>query len=71
MGETSDQIAREIDRRRAALGRDLEVLEGRVKRFADWRFQFQKRPLLMTGLAFGGGVLLSRFLLVSSSRDRR
>jgi len=69
MGETSDQIEIEIDRKRAELGSDLHELEQRVRSTTSWRLQFEKRPLTMIGLAFGGGVLLSRMTNGSRSRD--
>ena len=62
MGEKSDEIAREIEERRAELGSNLQDLEQKVKGVTDWRQQFQKRPFAMLGLAFGGGLLLSRMI---------
>lgn len=59
MGEKSDQIAHEIEQRRAILKTDLQELERRVETLADWREQFRKRPFTLMGLAFGGGLLLA------------
>jgi len=70
MGERSDQITRQIEQTRGDLGANLHELEAKVKDVTDWRRQFQKNPLTMIGIAFGGGVLLSR-ALGGSSHPRR
>jgi hypothetical protein len=67
MGERSDEmksdrIKRSIDLQRGDLGRDIQELERRVKTTMDWRAQFQKSPMTMIGIAFGGGVLLSTLI---------
>jgi hypothetical protein len=62
MGQTTDQIARDIDRTREHLQSNLEELESRVKDVADWRSQFRKRPGAMLIGAVVGGVLLSAVL---------
>ena len=62
MGERSDQITRKIEQTRGELGANLYELEHRVRDVTDWRKQVQKSPLTMIGIAFGGGVLLSRVL---------
>jgi hypothetical protein len=71
MGERSDQITREIEETRGDLGSNLQELETKVKDATDWRRQFQKSPLTMIGIAFGGGILLSRALGGSSNPSRR
>ena len=58
----SDQIKRTIDWERNDLGRNIQQLEHKVKTTMDWRAQFQKNPMTMIGVAFGGGVLLSTVL---------
>ena len=55
----SDQIKRSIDVERSDLEGNIQQLEHKVKTAMDWRAQFQKNPMTMIGLAFGGGVLLS------------
>ena len=70
MGERSDQITRKIEQTRGELGANLNELEHKVRDVTDWRKQVQKSPLTMVGIAFGGGVLLSR-ILGGSSRGRR
>jgi len=60
MGETSDQIAHEIEQARAELGTNLQELENRFQQATDWRQHYQKQPFLMIGLAFVVGLLLGR-----------
>jgi hypothetical protein len=70
MGEKSGQIERQITAQRGQLGRNLNELQSRVEQATDWRFQFQKRPMLMMGLAAGGGLLLAS-VTGRRSRPRR
>ncbi len=67
MGERSDQIAHEIQQQRAELGANLHELENRIESATDWREQFRRYPFMMMGLAFGGGLILSR--MISSKRQ--
>jgi hypothetical protein len=69
MGEKSDQIERQIVAERGQLGRNLNELESKVQEITDWRAQFQKRPMLMIGLAAGGGLLLAS-ITGKASRSR-
>ena len=64
------RLAREIAAEQDALGENLQELETRVRTAADWREQVQRRPWVMVGLAFGGGVVLSA-LAGSPGRRRR
>ncbi len=59
MGEKSDQIERQIQAERGQLGHNLNELQSKVGEVTDWRAQFQKRPMLMMGVAVGGGLLLA------------
>lgn len=59
MGETTRQIATHIENAREDLGSNLQELEQKVKSVTDWRQQFRNNPMMMVGLAFGGGVLLA------------
>jgi hypothetical protein len=76
MGETPDQIERHIYEKRSELGENIHELQQKVKTAVDWRAQFDQRPWVGMGVAFGGGLLLA--LLFggrsdsgrSSSRDR-
>ena len=69
MGQTTDQIASDIDQSREQLKSNLQELETRVKSAADWRSQFQKHPGRMVAAALVGGVLLSSILGTRSSFD--
>jgi hypothetical protein len=59
MGEKSNQIEQQIATERGQLGQNLNELQSRVEEATDWRFQFQKRPMVMMGVALGGGLLLA------------
>lgn len=59
MGEKSSQIERRIAAERGELGQNLNELQSKVQEVTDWRIQFQKRPMLMLGVAVGGGLLLA------------
>jgi predicted alpha/beta-fold hydrolase len=66
-GEVTERIKRNIDQERNELGRNVQELEQRVKSRVedvksslDWRARFREKPMMMLGLAFGGGLLLSR-----------
>ncbi len=59
MGEKSNQIERQIDAERGELGQHLNELQSKVQEVTDWRAQFQKRPMVMMGVAVGGGLLLA------------
>ncbi len=59
MGQRSDEIKKHIDTKRSELSENLEQLEQRVKNTTDWRVQFDKRPMVMLGVAFGAGLLAS------------
>jgi hypothetical protein len=69
MGETTDQIESYIESRRGDLGSNLQELEQKVKSATDWRQQFQKNPMTMVAVAFGGGVLLAS--MVGGGRRHR
>jgi hypothetical protein len=66
MDEKPNEIMNHIEEQRDQLGRNLNELESRVRRTADWRAQFDRNPMLMMGVALGGGLLLGS--IVGSSR---
>jgi hypothetical protein len=68
MDERSDQILEDIETQRNQLGANLNELETRVRRTADWRTHFDNNPMLMLAGALGGGILLGA--MVSGSRSR-
>ena len=57
MGETPDDIKREIEEARHRLGADLNDLEARVRTQLDWRARFQQNPWAWIGGAFGAALL--------------
>ncbi len=59
MGETPDQIERHIYEKRSELGENIHELQQKVKTAVDWRAQFDQRPWVLMGAAFGGGMLLA------------
>lgn len=59
MGQTANQIEHHIENTREHLSSNLRELENKVKSAADWRHQFERRPLIFLGLALGGGVLVA------------
>jgi len=67
MVERSDQIKEHLDRTRGDLHKNVNELQDKVKGAFDWRAQFQERPLLMMGLALGGGMLAAA--LVTRRRE--
>lgn len=69
MGTTTNQIESHIEKTRDTLGSNIQELENKVKSATDWRQQFQKNPMTMIGIAFGGGVLLAT--MMSGPRRRR
>lgn len=70
MGERSNQIEHEIRVERSQLDQNLNELQSRVEDMTDWRAQFRKRPMMMIGVALGGGLLLGS-VSHRSSRGRR
>jgi hypothetical protein len=70
MGEKSDQIEREIQTERGQLGQNLSELQWKVQEATDWRVQFQKRPMLMMGIATASGLLFAA-MTGGKSRPRR
>ena len=58
MVERSEQIEKHIASTRSELGSNLQELEDKVKQAADWRTYFDRNPMMLMGLALGGGVLL-------------
>jgi hypothetical protein len=67
MVERSDQIKEHLNRTRGDLQKNVNELQDKVKGAFDWRAQFQERPLLMMGLALGGGMLAAA--LISRRRE--
>jgi hypothetical protein len=62
MAEKPDQIEQHIASTRSELGNHLQELEDKVKQAADWKTYYERSPMTMLGLAFGGGVMLAAML---------
>jgi ElaB/YqjD/DUF883 family membrane-anchored ribosome-binding protein len=58
MGQTTDEIKHEIEQTRSRLGQEINELEYRVKRAADWRVHFDRHPWWFVGAAFAGALLI-------------
>jgi hypothetical protein len=69
MAERTDLIEQHIELTRYQLGNNLHELEDKVKQAADWRTYYERNPMMMVGLAFGGGVMLASML--GGKRERR
>jgi len=68
MAERPDQITRHIESTRGELGSNLRELEDKVRHEADWKTHFERNPMTLLGLAFGGGVLLASMIGAPSRR---
>lgn len=68
MGETPDEIKREIEAARHRISTNLNQLEDRVKDVLDWRAQFDRRPWAFVGGAFGLAFLIG--WITTPSRER-
>jgi hypothetical protein len=62
MAERPDQIEKHIRDTRSELGNNLHELEYKVKQATDWKTYFERNPMTIMSLAFGGGVLLASML---------
>ena len=62
MGQTTNQIEAHIEDTRGNLGSNLNELERKVKSITDWKQHFQANPMVVLGVAFGGGILLAKML---------
>ena len=58
MGESTNEIERDIVAERNELGRNLQLLERKAKSLTDWRTYYRRHPFAMMALAVGGGALL-------------
>jgi len=69
MNQTTHEIKSHIEETRNDLGDNLDELEQKVKSATDWKQHFRSKPMMMLGVAFGGGILLAATL--AGSRRRR
>lgn len=68
MGESTNEIERDIVAERNELGRNLQLLERKAKSLADWRTYYRSHPFAMMALALGGGVMLG---VITSGTSRQ
>ena len=68
MGQATSQIEAHIEDTREDLGSNLRELEQKVKSVTDWKQHFQKSPMTLLGVAFGGGIVLATMLGGRKSR---
>jgi hypothetical protein len=68
MGQTTDQIAADIQDRRDALRSNFHELENKAKSVTDWKQHFEKHPGIMVAAAIGAGALVAT---ISAGRKRR
>jgi hypothetical protein len=64
--QETDKIKGHIDTQRGKLEQDLQEIERRVTKAADWREWFDRNPLGMIGAAAAGGFVLSMLIRRSS-----
>jgi hypothetical protein len=64
MGQTADEIAAGIARRREDLGRDLDDLEQKLAAAADWRAHFRQH----TGAVLIGALAVGALLAMTIAR---
>jgi hypothetical protein len=69
MDESPDALRQTIAATHEDLNRNLEALEAKGQDLTDWRSHVDKRPLMMLGVAFVGGVLAAA--VVGGGRSSR
>ena len=67
--DSANEIEQHIEDERAALERNIQDLQSRLRQVFSWRGQFQERPAAMIGGAFAAGLAIS--LALVSRSDRR
>ena len=67
MGETINQIERDLAAERVDLSRNLGELETRARELTDWRRYYRNNPGKLIGAALAGGVVLGIIAGGSSS----
>jgi hypothetical protein len=58
MGQTADELRRELDQKRGELTRDVDMIQEKVRSTFDIKAQVEQNPLPSVGLALAGGFLL-------------
>jgi hypothetical protein len=70
-GRSADQIRRDIDAQREALGTNVEALRGKVTEVTDWRRQVEEHKQQLVVGAAAVGFLIGIKLMRSRRRKRR
>jgi Protein of unknown function (DUF3618) len=70
-GRSADQIRRDIDAQRVALGTNVEALRGKVTEVTDWRRQVEEHKQQLIVGAAAVGFLIGIKLMRSRRRKRR
>jgi hypothetical protein len=60
----------EIQRERAELAENIQAIEARASRAANWRYQFAQRPAAGAGLAFVAGLAAARMMAGGNHNQR-
>jgi len=71
MADQTDQLQQHIESKRNELGHNIDELEKKVKKAADWHTYFEEYPMTAIGVAFGGGILLAMLVGDRSRRSYR
>jgi len=69
VGESTEQIEREIVAERHELGRNLNELETKAQQLGDWRTHYRNNPKVAIGIAVAGGLVLGA--MASRGRSSR
>ena len=69
MGQTSHEIEAQMKAAQKDLSTNLRNLQEKVVKAANWKHQFRSNPLIMIGVAFGGGLALAA--MFGGRRNRR
>jgi uncharacterized protein YjbJ (UPF0337 family) len=60
--QTTEQVTDKVDDVTGQVQEKVEQVQEKVKSATDWRQQFDQRPMLGLGIAFGGGMLLASMM---------
>ena len=71
MGETINQIERDLAAERADLGRNLDALQTKARELTDWKHYYRNHPGQVLAVALAGGVVLGIMAGGKSAPGRR
>ena len=69
--DTTTQMQDKVENVQHQVQDKVEEVQHKVKDAADWRKQFDQRPMVGLAVAFGGGVLLASMMGGGGNNDRR